>query len=44
MTSPYSLYSEEFATFDEDNVYKQNDAEGFINLFKLPIRVRALLT
>lgn len=44
MTSPYSLYSEEFATFDEDNVYNQNDAEGFINLFGLPIRVRALLT
>lgn len=44
MTSPYSLYSEKFATFDEDNVYNQNDAEGFINLFGLPIRVRALLT
>jgi argininosuccinate synthase len=43
MTSPYSLYSEEFATFDEDSVYKQNDAEGFINLFGLPIRVKALL-
>lgn len=43
LTSPYSLYSEEFATFDEDSVYKQNDAEGFINLFGLPIRVKALL-
>lgn len=43
ITSPYSLYSEEFATFDEDSVYNQNDAAGFINLFGLPIRVKALL-
>ncbi len=43
ITSPYSLYSEEFATFDEDSVYNQNDAEGFINLFGLPLRVKALL-
>lgn len=43
ITSPYSLYSEEFATFDEDTVYNQNDAEGFINLFGLPLRVQALL-
>ncbi len=43
-TSPYSLYSEEFATFDEDNVYNQADATGFINLFGLPIKVKALAT
>ncbi len=40
--SPYSLYSEEFATFAEDDVYNQADATGFINLFALPLRVRAL--
>ncbi|HHU62951.1 MAG TPA: argininosuccinate synthase [Clostridiales bacterium] len=41
--SPYSLYSEEFATFGEDEVYNQKDAEGFINLFGLPLKVRALM-
>ncbi len=41
--SPYSLYSEEFATFGEDEVYNQQDAEGFINLFGLPLKVKALL-
>ncbi len=41
--SPYSLYSEEFATFGEDAVYNQKDAEGFINLFGLPMTVRALM-
>ncbi|MFB0918625.1 MAG: argininosuccinate synthase, partial [Clostridiaceae bacterium] len=34
--SPYTLYSEEYATFGEDGVYDQKDAEGFINLFGLP--------
>ena len=43
MRSPYSLYSEEIATFGEEDVYNQHDAEGFINLFGLPIKVRALL-
>ncbi len=42
--SPYSLYSEEFATFGEDEVYNQQDAEGFINLFGLPLKVKALLS
>ncbi len=42
-TSPYSLYSEAFATFDEDEVYDQNDSAGFINLFGLPIKVKAIL-
>lgn len=43
-TSPYTLYSEEMATFDEDNVYNQADSEGFINLFGLPIKVKAMLS
>ncbi len=37
----YSLYSEEIATFGEDNVYNQADSAGFINLFGLPIKVQA---
>ncbi len=41
--SPYSLYREDYATFGEDDVYDQADAEGFINLFGLPMKVRALL-
>ncbi len=40
--SPYSLYNEEFATFSEDEVYDQHDAEGFINLFTLPLKIRAI--
>lgn len=40
--SPNSLYSEEFATFSRDDVYKQSDAEGFINLFSLPLKIRAM--
>ncbi len=43
VTSPYSLYDEEIATFDEDEVYDQKEAEGFINLFGLPIKVKAML-
>ena len=43
VTSPYSLYSEEIATFGEDHVYDQKDSEGFINLFGLPIAARAML-
>lgn len=42
-TSPYTLYSEDFASFGEDDVYDQTDAKGFINLFGLPIKVKALL-
>ena len=41
VTSPYSLYDEEIATFDEDEVYNQADSAGFINLFGLPIKVQA---
>jgi argininosuccinate synthase len=40
--APASLYSEEFATFGEDDVYNQADAEGFINLFSLPLKIRAI--
>ncbi|AQS58015.1 argininosuccinate synthase [Desulforamulus ferrireducens] len=42
-TSPYSLYDEELSTFGRDEVYNQADAEGFINLFGLPLKVRALM-
>lgn len=41
--SDYSLYSEKIATFDEGEDYNQKDAEGFINLFGLPIKVKAKL-
>lgn len=41
--SVYSLYNEDFATFGEDEVYNQKDAEGFINLYGLPLKVRAIM-
>ncbi len=41
VTSSYSLYDEDIATFDEDDVYNQADSAGFINLFGLPIKVQA---
>ncbi len=41
VTSPYSLYDPEIATFDEDNVYNQADSAGFINLYGLPTKVYA---
>ncbi len=44
ITSPNSLYSEDIATFSDDGgAYSQKDAEGFINLFGLPIKVKAML-
>ena len=44
ITSPYSLYSEDIATFDDDGgAYSQKDSEGFINLFGLPLKVKAML-
>ncbi|HIZ56617.1 MAG TPA: argininosuccinate synthase [Firmicutes bacterium] len=43
VTSPYTLYSEEFASFGEDDVYNQMDSQGFINLFGLPTKVKAML-
>jgi argininosuccinate synthase len=42
-SSPHSLYWEELATFGADQIYNQRDAEGFINLYGLPIKVQALL-
>ena len=41
MTSPYSLYDPEIATFEEDDVYNQADSAGFISLFGLPTKVYA---
>ncbi|HEX9926174.1 MAG TPA: argininosuccinate synthase [Anaerolineae bacterium] len=41
--SPYSLYREDYATFGEEDVYNQQDAEGFIKLFGLPLKVEAML-
>ncbi len=41
VSSPYSLYDFEIATFDEDEVYDQKDSAGFINLFGLPTKVYA---
>lgn len=42
-TSQNSLYNHEFATFGEDAVYNQADSKGFINLFGLPVTVKALM-
>ena len=41
--SPFSMYREDLATFGQDDVYDQRDAEGFINLFGLPLKVQALV-
>ncbi|MBR4186362.1 MAG: argininosuccinate synthase, partial [Clostridia bacterium] len=41
ITSPYSLYNEQTASFGEDDDYNQADSAGFINLYGLPIKVRA---
>ncbi len=41
--SPFSLYREDLATFGADVIYNQQDAEGFINLFGLPLKVQGLL-
>ncbi len=40
--SPFSLYREDFATFGQEDVYDQMDARGFIRLYGLPLKVRAL--
>jgi argininosuccinate synthase len=42
-TSPMSLYWEKLATFGKEEIYNQKDAEGFINLFGLPLKVKAIL-
>jgi argininosuccinate synthase len=41
--SPYSLYREDYATFGEEDVYNQSDAEGFIKLYGLPMKVQAMV-
>ena len=41
-TSPYSLYSESLASFTTGNLYDHHDADGFITLFGLPLKVRAM--
>jgi argininosuccinate synthase len=41
--SPYSLYNEDIASFTTGELYSHADAEGFINLFGLPLKVRALM-
>jgi len=41
--SPYSLYREDYASFGQMDIYNQQDAEGFINLFGLPLKVKALV-
>ena len=43
VTSPSSLFNQDFSTFDKDEVYNQQDADGFIRLFGLPITVRAIM-
>lgn len=43
MTSPDTLYSEQTASFGEDEDYNQMDSQGFINLYGLPIKVKAML-
>ncbi len=43
VTSPYTLYDEQTASFGEDEDYNQADSAGFINLFGLPIKVKAKL-
>lgn len=42
-TSPYSLYNESIASFTTGELYNHKDAEGFINLFGLPLKVRAMM-
>ena len=42
--SPYSLYNEDIASFgDSHELYSHKDSEGFINLFGLPLKVRAMM-
>ena len=42
-TSPYSLYNESLASFTTGDMYDHHDADGFITLFGLPLKVRALM-
>ena len=42
--SPYSLYREDYASFGQMDIYDQQDAKGFINLWGLPMKVDAMLS
>ena len=42
-SSPYTLYDEDIASFTTGELYDHKDAEGFINLFGLPLKVRAIM-
>lgn len=42
-SSHYSLYHKEFSTFEKDEVYQQYDAEGFINIFGLPLKIQTMM-
>ena len=42
-TSPYSLYNESLASFTTGDLYDHHDADGFITLFGLPLKVRAMM-
>lgn len=41
--SKYSLFNKDFATFEDDTVYNQEDSQGFVNLYSLPIKIEALM-
>ena len=41
--SPASLYREDYATFGKEDVYDQKDAQGFINIYGLPLKVKAMI-
>lgn len=43
-TSPYTLYHADMATFEADNLFEQRDAQGFINLYGLPLKIRGMLS
>ena len=43
ISSPYTLYNEEFATFGEDGVYDQYDAQGFVNLYALSTKIQTMM-
>lgn len=43
ISSPYTLYNEEFATFGEDGVYDQTDAQGFVNLYALSTKIQTMM-
>jgi len=42
-TSPTTLYNADIATFEEDDLYDQTDATGFLNIYGLPSKVEAMM-